>query len=186
MRRSVPKSTKETASITTDQESLSPKWYWKNHSSLFPHGLKVNLRFAPVMTWPLSQPFEQTLEQTLDACVVGQYTDEAKLRQQKWKTWAADTYRKDTVFTHHQPEWMAQKQSSNCWAAICVVNGDRQMVFHVPLGGSNSSGRANDLIWLWSLFLLLWQTFVAAKLKQLRARPCYNLYNKLLFEKFFV
>lgn len=32
-------------------------------------------------------------------------------------------------------------------------------------------------------FLLLWQTFVAAKLKRLLTRPGYNLHNKLWVEK---
>lgn len=55
------------------------------------------------MARALSQPFEAIL----DACVAGQYPDGAELSQQKWKKSelpSADTYRKDMVFTHHQPE----------------------------------------------------------------------------------
>lgn len=88
------------------------------------------------------------------------------------KTWAADTYRKDMVLTNHQPEWMAQKQSSNCWPAICVVNSKFSMRLLVA-----PTQVERSLIPLWPFFPS--QTFVAAMLKQLLTCPCYNLPNLL-------
>lgn len=144
---------------------------------------KLNVRRVRLLAWAFSQPSGRTR----DACVVGQNPDEAELSQQKCKPelLSADTSGTDT-FTHHQPEWMAQKQSRDCCPTICVVTSDGQTLSNEPLGGSNSSGKS--MIWsdLDLFFLLLWWTFVAAMLKQLLTRPCYNLDNQQLFERFSV
>lgn len=167
-----PKSPEKAASITTDHGSMLPRLHFRvckdrTYAAVSPH-LRGLIKTCPKHgVTSVAALWRDTRSVRGGTVHWWSWAESAEV-----KIWAADTYRKDTVLTNHQPEWMAQQQSSNCWPAICVVNSKFSMRLLVA-----PTQVERSLIPLWPFFPS--QTFVAAMMKQLLTCPCDNLTNLL-------